>query len=82
MQQSRYRVRDIVDGARAAELVKRYGSPLYVYSEAIIKAKIEKLLHAAQGFKVSYALKANTNIEIVRFIRKNGIEHIDVVSPG
>ena len=32
MQQSRYRVRDIVDGVRAAELIKKYGSPLYVYS--------------------------------------------------
>lgn len=32
MQQTRYKVRDIVDKARATELVSRYGSPLYVYS--------------------------------------------------
>ena len=33
-------------------------------------------------FKVSYAIKANTNIQIVKLIRESGINHIDVVSPG
>jgi hypothetical protein len=32
MEQSRYRVQDILDGVRAAELIKKYGSPLYVYN--------------------------------------------------
>jgi diaminopimelate decarboxylase len=40
------------------------------------------LLDAAQGFIVSYALKANTNNFVVKLIKESGINHIDVVSPG
>jgi diaminopimelate decarboxylase len=40
MMQKRYKINDVVDGVKAAELVKKYGSPLYVYSEAILKSKI------------------------------------------
>lgn len=38
----------------------------------------------AQGMHVSYAIKANSNPEIVKAIRDNGqgIKYVDVVSPG
>jgi diaminopimelate decarboxylase len=39
MIQKRFKVRDILDGKRASELITKYGSPLYVYSENIIKKK-------------------------------------------
>lgn len=80
--QKKFKVTDIVDGKRAQQLVSKYGSPLYVYSESIIKQKIDTLLNATKGFKVSYALKANTNKVLVKLIRQYGIKHVDVVSPG
>jgi len=59
-----------------------YGSPLYVYKEAIIAEKARMLLASAKEFKVCYALKANTNTSLVKFIKNQGITHVDVVSPG
>lgn len=44
--------------------------------------KAKMLLASAKEFKVCYALKANTNTSIVKFIKNQGITHVDVVSPG
>ena len=43
---------------------------------------MERLLSAAKGFDVKYALKANTNCTIVKLIRSFGVKQVDVVSPG
>ncbi len=80
--QKRFTVLDVVTAAQAASLISHYGSPLYLYKEAIIREKVRRLLQAAQEFKVCYAIKANTNSTIVKLIRELGIHHIDVVSPG
>ena len=78
----RFTALDVVSAEQAEALVHTFGSPLYVYKEDIIVNKVGKLLHTAKGFKVSYALKANTNSHIVRLIRELGVDHVDVVSPG
>lgn len=78
----KYTVTDICDLSKAQKLVSKYESPLYVYSERIIRDKVERLLKAAKGFDVKYALKANTNSSIVKLIRGLGIKQVDVVSPG
>lgn len=78
----KYSVKDICDGVKATYLIGKYQSPLYVYSEKIIRDKINRLLEAANGFDVRYALKANTNAYIVKLIRSLGIKRVDVVSPG
>lgn len=78
----KYCVKDICNQAKATYLINKYDSPLYVYSQTILQEKVQKLLEAADGFEVRYALKANTNAHIVRLIRSLGIKHVDVVSPG
>ena len=78
----KYTTKDICDCQKAKYLIEKYESPLYVYSEKILKEKVEKLLSAAKEFNVKYALKANTNVAIVKLIKSLGINQVDVVSPG
>lgn len=67
----------------AAELAARFGTPLYVYDAAAIRAQIEKVKSAFAGlpFRPFYAMKANGNVSILRLIREQGFG-CDAVSPG
>lgn len=78
----RFTVLDVVSTAQTNSLVSLYGSPLYVYKEAIVREKVRRLLEAAQEFRVCYAIKANTNATLVKLIRELGVHHVDAVSPG
>ncbi len=64
------------------ELASQFGTPLYVYDADKIISKIEELRSAFPlvDIKIKYACKANTNLAILKLMRKNGVE-IDVVSP-
>ena len=66
----------------AQDLAHKYRLPLYLYSEDIIRRKAAHLLDAAEGFHVSYAMKANSNAKILGVLRDAGIHNVDVVSPG
>lgn len=65
------------------ELVTRFGSPLYVYNEKIIRARCRdmKQLVSDPGFQVDYSCKANSNLELLRIIHEEGI-WADAMSPG
>ena len=67
----------------AAELAARFGTPLYVYDAAAIRAQIEKVKKAFAGlpFRPFYAMKANGNVSLLRLIREHGFG-CDAVSPG
>jgi diaminopimelate decarboxylase len=71
------------DDRRAAELLAEFGSPLYVYDEATIRARCRALRSAVplEGVEFLYAAKANTNLEILRVVRDEGLS-IDAVSIG
>src|SRR5687767_10516052 len=51
----------------ARELIAVYGAPLYAYSEALIRAQAAKVLNipAPYGLTVRYAMKANSNPEVL-----------------
>ena len=74
---------DFWQGNSPEALIKEYGSPLYVYNERIISDRCQKMLHIAgeKMLKPSYSAKANTNPEIIKIVRKNGL-NVDVMSPG
>ncbi|MCT4542630.1 MAG: hypothetical protein N4A63_03700 [Vallitalea sp.] len=55
------------------ELVNKYGFPLYVYYENIIKNKIEILKNTFEKFEILYSYKANPNKEIINFLSANNI---------
>ena len=70
-------------GVEATSLVEEYSSPLYVYEEEVVRQRARELRRAI-GFDrktIKYSCKANTNIEILKIIREEGID-IDAVSTG
>ncbi|MES2931484.1 MAG: diaminopimelate decarboxylase [Patescibacteria group bacterium] len=50
-----------------------YGTPLYVYEQQAIEAQCQKLKRHFPNVAFHYAMKANSNPEILRLIRKQGI---------
>ncbi len=74
-----------INGVDALALVKAHGSPLFVFSEARIRANIARLKHAAQvvdrPIKFCYASKANSNMAILKAVLEAGID-VEVNSGG
>src|ERR1044071_786011 len=67
----------------ALELARRFGTPLYVYDAAVIRRQIERVRRAFARlpFQPFYAMKANSNLAILRFVHQHGFG-ADAVSPG
>ncbi len=67
----------------AGDIVRKFGSPLYVYDESVIRERARELksLIPYRKLKVFYACKANTNPSIMRIIREEGC-FAEVISPG
>lgn len=72
-----------LDTYNPAVLVKKYGSPLYVYNETILRERCRELkrLVTYENFVVDYSMKANSNPALLKILHEEGIE-IDVVSSG
>ena len=70
-----------IGGISAEALVKRFGTPLYVYDEAVIRDRVKALKQAMvyPRVRMLYACKANTNLGILRILREEGMG-IDAVS--
>lgn len=64
-------------------LIRRFGSPLYVYNEAILRERCRELLSLSDhpGFRVIYSAKANANLSLLRIVRSMGLM-ADAMSPG
>ncbi len=68
----------LLEDERARDLVRRYGTPLFVYDLGVVRERIQEL----SGFdRVRYAQKANSNLTLLREMRTLGT-HIDSVSAG
>jgi diaminopimelate decarboxylase len=74
-----------IDGVDALQLVAKYNSPLFVFSERRIRANIARLQHAAsvvdRPIKFCYASKANSNMAILKAVLDSGID-VEVNSGG
>lgn len=68
---------------KAHYLVEKYGSPLYVYNEDILRKRCRELnnLLPHKNFRVNYSAKANTNLEILKIVKEEGLD-VDAMSPG
>jgi diaminopimelate decarboxylase len=75
----------IFDGCDTVELSRLYGTPLYVMSETLIRARIAELksafLDKRPGSKVAFASKAFQTLDMCRIAAEEGL-HLDVVSGG
>lgn len=65
------------------ELIEKYGSPLYVYNETILREKIRdmKNLSSYKNFIVNYSAKANSSLAILEIAKDEGV-HVDAMSTG
>jgi diaminopimelate decarboxylase len=74
-----------IDGAGALELIKKFGSPLYVFSEPRIRSNVARLRRAAEALdrpvRFCYASKANSNMAVLKAVLDSGID-IEVNSGG
>jgi diaminopimelate decarboxylase len=66
-----------------AELTARFGSPLYVYNEDILRRSCREMLQLIDypHYIVNYSVKANTNLRILEIVREEGL-FADAMSPG
>ncbi len=73
------------DGCSVVDLAKKYGTPLYVYSENIILEKIKEIkdsfLNKYGDSRVAYASKAFLTLSMCKLLEREGI-CLDVVSGG
>lgn len=65
------------------ELIKEYGSPLYVYNESILRKRCRELknLVSYENFSVNYSVKANSNLHLLKIAHEEGL-NADAMSPG
>jgi diaminopimelate decarboxylase len=71
------------DGVDLSQLAERYGTPLYVYSAAMIRERLASFQAAFRSVPhtICYSVKANSNLNILRLLAKSGCG-FDVVSGG
>jgi D-ornithine/D-lysine decarboxylase len=74
-----------INGVDSEELVSRFDSPLFVFSEQRIRHNIERLKEAAKEVTLPvryfYASKANSNMAVLNVVKNSGID-IEVNSGG
>ena len=74
---------DFYQGHDPHELVRQYGSPLYVYNERIFRKNCKDFMNMCpyQDFSVNYSIKANSNLKLLSIAKSEGLK-ADAVSPG
>ncbi|HEV7765051.1 MAG TPA: diaminopimelate decarboxylase [Thermoanaerobaculia bacterium] len=72
-----------INGVSTAELASRFGTPLYVYDAAVIRRQLGRVrsAFATLPFRPFYAMKANSNLSLLRLVQQEGFG-CDAVSPG
>ena len=72
-----------VEGCALADLARRHGTPLYVYSRTAMLEALERYRSALAGrdHLVCYAMKANSNLAVLQFFAAQGCG-FDIVSGG
>jgi diaminopimelate decarboxylase len=71
------------EGVRLETLAARHGTQLYVYSAAMIRARLNAFAHAFQSIPhtLCYSVKANSTLAILRLVAAEGAG-FDIVSGG
>lgn len=68
------------------DIVKDIGTPVFIYNLQVVKEQFEKLDNVFKqldinNYKILYALKANRNVEIIKYLKTLGVG-IDASSPA
>ena len=72
-----------IERIKAQNIAKKFGTPIYVYSYKRLRDNIEKFKKNFKSFTpiICFAVKANSNVNLIREIKKLGLG-ADVVSIG
>ena len=72
-----------IENIKAQDIVKKFGTPIYCYSYKKLKENISNFKKNFKSFSplICFAIKSNTNVNLIREIRKLGLG-ADVVSMG
>ncbi len=64
-------------------LIEKFGSPLYVYNENILRERCKDLvgLCKTEGLHINYSAKANANPHLLKIVKEEGCL-VDAMSPG
>ncbi len=70
-------------GNKPQDLVAKFGSPLYVYNESILRERCRDIKHLVTypKFRVNYSAKANSNLAFLQIVHDEGLD-VDAMSPG
>lgn len=74
---------DFLSKEECFKLINKYGSPLYVYDEETLRIRSREMMNLLpnKNLIVDYSIKANTNIELLKIIKSEGL-HVDAMSLG
>lgn len=74
---------DFFKGNNPEDIVKEYGTPLYVYNEEIIRKHMDAVAKVVTKYPytANYSIKANTNIHILKLALEEG-NNCDAMSVG
>ena len=72
-----------IEKIKAQNIAKKFGTPIYVYSYKRLKDNIERFKKNFKSFSpiICFAVKANSNVNLIKEIKKLGLG-ADVVSMG
>ena len=72
-----------IEKVRAQDIAKKFGTPIYCYSYKKLKENVTNFKKSFSSFSplICFAIKSNTNIKLIKEIRKFGLG-ADVVSIG
>lgn len=75
--------KNFFDHINPVQLTEKFGTPLYVYNELILRNRCREVRNLINypNFTVNYSPKANSNLELIKIIRNEGLK-IDAMSPG
>jgi len=66
---------DFFKGNKPEDLVKEYGTPLYVYNESVMRAQMKKVegLIKKYPYTANYSIKSNSNLSILKIALEEGL---------
>lgn len=71
------------EGNDPYKLAEKFGTPLYVYNERILRQRCREMknLVSYDNFSVNYSAKANSNLAFLEIVNEEGL-NVDAMSPG
>ena len=73
----------VMDGVLLSDIASKYKTPLFVYSQNVIESNLTSYKKALNGlnYQICYAVKANSNLAILKYFKQKGCG-FDIVSGG